>query len=123
MKKTLTILSLAVLALVGLSACATPAAAPSISVAPDTVIVDVRTAAEYTGGHLQDAINIDVQSADFDALISALPTEGDYIIYCASGNRSAVAVQRMTDLGFTSLTDAGGVTDAATATGLAVVVD
>ena len=64
-----------------------------------------------------------MQSPDFDTLIAALPIDGDYIIYCATGNRSAAAVTRMAELGFTTLTDASDVTDASAATGLAIVVD
>ncbi|TFD91169.1 rhodanese-like domain-containing protein [Cryobacterium serini] len=123
MKKTLTAITIAVAALLSMAACASPAQAPSIAVTSSTVIIDVRTAPEYVGGHLQDAINIDVQSPDFNTLIATLPLDGDYIIYCATGNRSAAAVIRMGDLGFTTLTDAGGVTDASAATGLAIVVD
>ncbi|WP_104190882.1 rhodanese-like domain-containing protein [Cryobacterium sp. Y82] len=123
MKKPFTAITIAIAALLSMAACASPAPAPSIAVTSSTVIIDVRTAPEYVGGHLQDAVNIDVQSPDFDTLITALPIDGDYIIYCATGNRSAAAVTRMGDLGFATLTDAGGVTDASAATGLAIVVD
>lgn len=119
MKKTLATLALALTAVFGLTACST--AAEPIAVTAETVIVDVRTPAEYTAGHLDGAVNIDVQSADFDTLIGVLPTDGDYVVYCASGNRSAVAVDRMADLGFTTVTDAGGFSAAEDSTGLAVV--
>lgn len=121
MKKSLAALALTFVALFGLAACASSEASPTIAVTADTVIVDVRTAAEYAGGHLQDAINIDVQSPDFDTLIAELPVDGDYIVYCASGNRSATAVARMADLGVTTMTDAGGVAGASDATGLPLV--
>ncbi|TFD53609.1 rhodanese-like domain-containing protein [Cryobacterium sp. Hh7] len=123
MKKALTGITIAVAALLSMAACASPAPAPSIAVTSSTVIIDVRTAPEYVGGHLQDAINIDVQSPNFDTLIAALPIDGDYIIYCATGNRSAAAATRMANLGFTTLTDAGGITDASAATGLAIAID
>jgi len=58
---------------------------PQVTVTSSTVVVDVRTSAEYEGGHLQGALKIDVQSPDFDTLIAVLPTEGDYVIYCATG--------------------------------------
>jgi rhodanese-related sulfurtransferase len=122
MKAALTAVTIAVAALLSMTACASPAPAPSITVTSSSVIIDVRTAEEYVGGHLQNAINIDVQSPDFDTLIAVLPIDGHYIIYCASGNRSAAAVTRMAELGFTTLTDAGGVTDASAATGLTVAV-
>lgn len=104
------------LALVG---CA-PAAAPSIGIDADTVIVDVRTPAEYADGHLEGAVNIDVQSPEFDAEIAELDTEGDYVVYCRSGNRSAQAASRMESAGLT-VRDAGGLSDAESATGLPIV--
>ena len=119
MKKTLAALAVAVSVLLGLAACSAPAEA--IALAAGTVIVDVRTPSEYAAGHLDGAVNVDVQSATFDADVSALPMDGAYVVYCASGNRSAAAVTRMTDLGFTGLTDAHGMSDAAASTGLAIV--
>ena len=103
----------------GASACATSAS--SIEVTADTVVIDVRTSAEFAEGHLDGAVNIDVQGADFDALVSELPTDGDYVVYCRSGNRSAAAIERMKGLGFTNLVNAGGLNDASAATGLEIV--
>lgn len=119
MMKTLAALALAVTVVLGLAACS--AAAEPIELAEGTVIVDVRTPSEFAAGHLDGAINVDVQSASFDTDISALSTDGDYVVYCASGSRSASAVTRMTDLGFSTLTDARGMSDAAASTGLAIV--
>jgi rhodanese-related sulfurtransferase len=71
-------------------------------------IVDVRTPAEFDDGHLEGAVNIDVQDASFDQRIAELPTDGTYFVYCRSGNRSAAAVERMRELGFTDVVDGGG---------------
>ena len=103
----------------GVAACAPTAEA--IDVTSDTVIIDVRTPAEYVGGHLDGAVNIDVQSPEFDALVSELPTDGEYVVYCRSGNRSAAAIDRMETLGFTSVVNAGGVDAASSATGIPIV--
>jgi len=119
LKKTVATIAIAVLATLGLAACA-PASSP-IEVTVDTVLVDVRTSDEYVAGHLDGAVNIDVQSADFDALVGQLPADGEYILYCASGNRSAAAVDRMRGLGFSDLTDAGGLSEASEVTGIATV--
>ena len=121
MKKTLATIALALTAVFGLAACSAPAEAPTVTVTSDTVIVDVRTPDEYNAGHLDGAVNIDVQSPDFDSLITALPTDGEYVVYCASGNRSSSAAARMEGLGFTNVTDAGGISAAAASTGLATV--
>lgn len=121
MKKTLAALALALTAVFGLAACSAPAAEPTIAVTADTVVVDVRTSDEYNAGHLEGAINIDVQSPGFDSLVSELPADGDYVVYCASGNRSSAAVARMEGLGFTNVTDAGGISEAGGSTGLETV--
>lgn len=86
-------------------------------------IIDVRTPAEFDGGHLEGSVNIDVQSDTFEGALKELPLDGEYLVYCASGNRSAVAVERMTELGFESITDAGGVSEATAATGIDIVTD
>ncbi len=113
---------LAPLALIGIAAFGLTACAPqSIAVSSDTMIIDVRTAGEFNSGHLQGAINLDVQSVYFDELAAELPADGDYIVYCRSGNRSAAAIDRLEALGFTALTDGGGLQSAADATGLEIV--
>ncbi len=91
-----------------------------IAESDDTVVVDVRTPGEYAGGHLDGAVNIDLQSPEFDATISELDPGDEYIVYCQSGNRSAQAVAAMEAAGL-NVQDAGGISEAEQATGLAVV--
>ena len=50
-----------------------------------------------------------------------LPVDGDYVVYCRSGNRSAQAAAIMAGLGFENVTDAGGIQSASGATGLPIV--
>jgi phage shock protein E len=119
MKKILAIIALAIAATFALAACA-PAAEP-ITVGANTIVIDVRTPAEYSEGHLDGAVNIDVQDANFGTILSQLPTDGDYVVYCHSGNRSAKAVEIMKASGFTHVTDAHGINDASSATGIAIV--
>ena len=70
---------------------------------PGVVIVDVRTPEEFAAGHLQGAVNLDVSAATFDSQISALDKNVAYAVYCRSGNRSTIAVGKMSDAGFTTL--------------------
>lgn len=102
---------------------AVAACAPTetIELEAGTVIIDVRTPAEFAAGHLQGAINIDIQSPEFHDRIAALPVDGRYVIYCRSGNRSRQAVAVMTGAGFTNLVDVGSVSRASIVTGVAVV--
>lgn len=101
-----------------LAACSTT---PSVEVADDAVIIDVRTPEEYAEGHLEGAINVNLQSGSFDQEIAEQPLDGAYVVYCRSGNRSAQAASIMTELGFTDVTDAGGITEASSATGIPIV--
>lgn len=119
MRRILLALTLALGLVAGVSACA-PAAEP-VALDEGVVIIDVRTPAEFAGGHLEGAVNIDVQSADFEAQISALDPNGTYYVYCRSGNRSGQAIDRMAALGFTDLTNGGSVESASSATGIPVV--
>jgi phage shock protein E len=74
---------------------------------PDTYLVDVRTEAEYQAGAIPTAINI-----PFDVIADNLPTEdrsARIIVYCRSGNRSGIAQDTLEGLGFTNVTNFGGV--------------
>jgi len=78
--------------------------------APGTILLDVRTPAEYAGGHLPAAQNIDIEGADFGARIAALDKTATYAVYCHSGNRSGTALEQMGAAGFTHIYDlAGGI--------------
>ena len=119
MKKILFALMLATTATLSLSACTAP---EKIDVsAANAMIIDVRTPAEYSEGHLDGAVNMDVQDPSFTTLLESLPTDGEYVVYCRSGNRSAQAVAQMKASGFTNVIDAGGVQSASSATGLPIV--
>ncbi|KRO39104.1 MAG: hypothetical protein ABR66_05425 [Microbacteriaceae bacterium BACL25 MAG-120322-bin65] len=87
------------------------------------MIIDVRTPSEFAAGHLEGALNIDVQSGDFAAQINELDTQGTYYIYCRSGNRSGQAIAQMTNMGFSNMTNGGGVADASKASGIPIVVN
>ena len=73
---------------------------------PGVVIVDVRTPEEFAVGHLQGAVNLDVSASTFDSQIAALDKDVVYAVYCRSGNRSTIAVGKMSDAGFTSILNA-----------------
>lgn len=93
----------------------------SDTITADTVIVDVRTPAEYAAGHLEGATNIDVEAADFGSKIGKLDKSKSYFVYCRSGNRSAQAITQMKAAGFTHLIDGGAMTAAAKTAGKNIV--
>lgn len=86
-----------------------------------TAVIDVRTPAEIAEGHLDGAININWEDIGFADEVSALDKDGVYVLYCRSGNRAGQAIDAMTSMGFTNLTNAGGVDAASAFTGLDIV--
>jgi phage shock protein E len=75
----------------------------------ERTVIDVRTPAEYAAGHVEGSENIDVSSATFEQQLDGLDKDEEYVLYCQSGNRSATAADKMADLGFTNVLDAGGI--------------
>lgn len=119
MRRIMLSIALALGLALGATACASPS--EPVTLDDSTVMIDVRTPDEFAAGHLDGAVNLDVQSAEFDALVGQLDLEGSYYVYCRSGNRSAQAIDRMSALGFTDLTNGGSVENASNSTGLAIV--
>jgi rhodanese-related sulfurtransferase/thiol-disulfide isomerase/thioredoxin len=77
----------------------------------DIIIVDVRTAEEYSGGHLEGAINIPVETIS-DIKPAELPDmDAEIVIYCRTGNRTLTAFERLAALGYTDVYDMGGIVD------------
>lgn len=71
-------------------------------------LVDVRTSGEYSGGTINDAVNIDFLSADFKEKIGALDKTKKTLIFCQSGGRSGKAGAIMEELGFETVVDLSG---------------
>ena len=64
----------------------------------DHIIVDVRTKEEYDESHIVNAINI-----PYDEIAKNVDLDKNKIIfvYCKSGNRSGIAYNTLTNLGYT----------------------
>ena len=87
----------------------------------DAPVLDVRTPGEFAEGHLDGAVNVDVQADDFVERVEAmgLPEDAPVYLYCRSGGRSGKATAILRGLGhrgaqnvggFQSLADAGAET-------------
>ncbi len=107
MKKVVTLIIAAALALSGCSSTSSPsvehlnsAAFAEKIVETDVVILDVRTPGEFSEDHIKGAINIDVEGASFDSEIANLDKTKSYAVYCRSGRRSIIAVDKMANAGF-----------------------
>ena len=67
----------------------------------NTVVIDVRTPGEVNNGFIKGAdLFIDFNGGDFENEIEKLDRSKKYIVYCASGNRSAKASKVFVDKGF-----------------------
>jgi phage shock protein E len=114
-----------VAAITGVSACTSSAPASSSSSpatgqhvaagdfctamkTPGTVVLDVRTPAEYASGHLPAARRINIEGSDFANGIAGLDKNATYAVYRHSGNRSRVALEQMTAAGSTHVYDLAG---------------
>lgn len=73
------------------------------------ILLDVRTPAEFSDGHIEGAMNIAVET--LSSRISEVPTDQPIVVYCRSGNRSAQAVDILTEAGYTNVYDMGGIID------------
>jgi rhodanese-related sulfurtransferase len=63
-------------------------------------LIDVRTAEEFAGGYIKNAVNIDVNSSDFDSKLVTYDKNIPVLVYCLSGGRSSAAADRLNQLGF-----------------------
>ena len=69
-------------------------------------VVDVRTAGEYQLGHIPGATNVPVDQLQASA--ANWNRDAAYVVYCASGARSAQAQAIMKSMGFKSVADLRG---------------
>ena len=69
--------------------------------------VDLREAKDFEKGHVEGAKNLDVKNIDSE-LAGLLPSDKNspLYFYCYSGNRSAKAAQKATELGYTNVYNA-----------------
>jgi phage shock protein E len=80
---------------------------------PDNaVLLDVRQADEFDAGHIEGAVLVPHDTIA-KKVGSVVPDKNTPVyVYCRSGRRSAIAVETMRKLGYTNLTDLGGMDEA-----------
>ena len=87
------------------------ASAQSISYdgVPQDVIIDVRTPAEFSLGHINGAVNIPLDRLTGDAkAMKRIDQNSHILVYCRSGRRSATALKLLEQRGFRHVRDGGG---------------
>ena len=72
----------------------------------ESVVLDVRSPKEFQAGHLANAVNINVNDAQFSERIGSLDPSKTYVVHCGantSRGRAARAIEQLQAAGFTNL--------------------
>lgn len=64
------------------------------------IVLDVRTDEEFKSGHLQGAVNMNVNDPSFGDRLKQLDTTQPVFVYCLAGGRSARAAEILKEMGF-----------------------
>lgn len=75
------------------------------------VLLDVRTREEYNEGHIPGAICIPLEELPERAAGELKDKEQMIYVYCRSGNRSKKAAKELCGMGYTNITEIGGIID------------
>lgn len=75
---------------------------------PNPQIIDVRTPVEFSGEHLDGAVNIDWNGDNFEDEVSKLDKSKPVFVYCKIGGRSKQAANKLSEMGFTAIYDLSG---------------
>lgn len=75
----------------------------------EVLIIDVRSPEEYKAGHIENAININIEG--FEDNLGIIEDKKDFpiIVYCNSGKKSGQAAETLVNNGFKDVTNADGV--------------
>ena len=75
---------------------------------PGAVLLDVRTPQEYREGHIPGSKNVPLQQLD---KLEELTENKDTVlyVYCHSGARSRQAASLLQDMGYSNVTNIGGI--------------
>ena len=79
---------------------------------PSIQILDVRTAGEYQGGHIKNALQANWNdSKEFESRTQHLDKNATVYVYCQAGGRSAAAQAYLTDKGYKVVNLEGGMSN------------
>lgn len=71
------------------------------------LVIDVRSAGEFSGGHIEKAINIPHPVIAREITNHAPDKNQTVIVYCFSGARSATAKKSLESIGYTQIINGG----------------
>lgn len=83
-------------------------AAAQLAQGGDICLIDARTPEEYREGHIPGSLNLPLGSEDG---VAALAPHKDrrVFVYCQSGMRSAQSAAQLVKMGYTDVTNIGGI--------------
>ena len=73
------------------------------------VLLDVRTREEHAGGHIPGSTLLPLDQLPSKAATALPDRNAKIVVYCASGGRSAQAARYLAQLGYTDVSDLGGI--------------
>lgn len=82
--------------------------AAKIKELPSAPVLDVRTAEEFSKGHLPNAQNMDWNGGHFEEQIANIDKSKPVFVYCLSGGRSSAAATKMRSEGFKEVYELNG---------------
>ena len=89
------------------------AASEKITMKPNAVLIDVRSEAEYRSGFIAGAVNIP-HTEIAEKISSVAPDQSTPLyLYCRSGRRVEIAMEKLRELGFFDMVNLGGYKEAA----------
>lgn len=72
------------------------------------VLLDVRTPSEYADGHVPGSKNVPLQN--ISSIIDVVNDKDTQLfVYCYSGSRSSAATKALKQIGYTNVTNIGGI--------------
>lgn len=75
---------------------------------PNPQVIDVRTTGEFIQSHIKNALNIDINSNDFQQKVANLNKNKAVFVYCLSGSRSSYALRILSSMGFKEIYNLSG---------------
>lgn len=73
------------------------------------LLVDARGPQEFSGGHIEKAVNIPHNIIEHKIGEHAADKAQPIVVYCHSGGRSAMAVRALKKAGYTQVENGGGI--------------
>ena len=77
----------------------------------NTVVIDVRSQAEFDEAHLPTAVCIPLETITGEVVASRYATDEPLIVYCRTGVRSQEAARKLVALGYERVYNLGGIRD------------